>query len=740
MSKTTAWTTEANSFYITDDTEKELLKNSIINSYLDSDTKFFLVGAKGLGKTLLLRFKSYKYRKKSHDFVSNDTTLELTENLELRTKTFSAKDLEKFQDASTWMVIWELAIWTTIFRINRLLINDELVKIVGKYHSFSNIVVSLLNNRSKINSYKEFILEFIERQKEVQSSVSLFIDDVDQSIEDVLFESNMDRTNENYIKIWINAQIGIMNAISHIFRKNHHIKIFVTIRSEAWRFYEKYGKENLVEHVAELEYTKNEIKEIFEKNIKMMNPNDYIKPNDKDEIVKFIGLEKIIHSVISNPDDPKKPVEESVFNYLYRHTFGRPREIVSIGQAIHTLVTKSEYKEKIKNDTESAIQYIRGKVREKSSELFKNYCREMIPNFDESEFNNFSELIKSNIIANKVIGESLLLIISKYCKLGFVGYTFTKDKEGNLIQKFEPPAKYNYIDKYSLPRNINYFLIHPCLDTSMLQSATFDQYFNKTNIIGNDYSFVIPKSIEVYSLQDYIPNINGIRGYSQRKNLHDYGLTEYYESYFSDEPNCKEYKSKDKKCVRILILLSRMCYAYKLKNQFKDDIEFYEREFQKNEYLLKQVFVTYAWQIKLKSPSDSNLIIKLIGRIITIGCYLILDINLNSIHHFLIKGIMIFNKDKILPKVDEKSVFDYLDRSFYINGFSKDEPKYSYKNQNHKDVKKNIFNNLSKFEQDSIRRFRDSALEEIKSADWFADEKHKEWLIINVLEKIWKPS
>ncbi len=739
MAKTNAWTSEANSFHITDETENDLLKNNIINSYLDSDSKFFLVGAKGLGKTLLLRCKSHRYRKRNPDSHFNGSTSELTENLELPTTTFSMKDLEKFHDVNLWEIIWQLAIWTVIFKMRKFPLNNELSKIIGDNNTFTTILVCLLNNRSKINAFKEFNLEFINRRSEIQNGVALFIDDIDQSIENILLDSKLSRSNEIYTKVWINAQIGIMKAIFSIYRKNHHVKIFATIRSEAWMYFDDNGRENIEEHVVELEYTKSEIKEIFENNIKMMDPADYVKSNERDYITRFTGLSYIAHGIIKNPQNNNKQVEESVFNYFYRHTFGRPREIVLIGKAIHSLVTKKEYKDLLNAEIEQAVQNIKGKVREKSNELYKNYSREMIPSFDENEFKYFANNVNGNLIKYENINEELLKIVEKYCKCGFVGYTITRDIKGNLYQKFEPPAKYNYINNYDLPKKVDYFFIHPCLDTTMLQIIPFDQYYNRFNIIGSEYPFIEPYFTHNYQLNDYIPVFKAARGYSKREGLHELGLEVYYRYHFMKGSNCLKYEKLINEGVSTLSFLSRLCYINILKKKFPNNKEFYTEKENTFSDSLKSSFVPKQWQTGLKEEHDSHFEYKLFGRFITLGSYLVLDINIVSIHHLLTEGIFSLEKDDKY-KIEKQSAFDYLDRCFFIKELNKEEPKYHFENKSHSDIKNSIYRASSKFEQDTISRFRTGALEEIKSGDWFADEKHKEWLINNVLTKIWKPN
>lgn len=86
-------------------TEDELLINRPIKDFLEQENKFFLIGSKGLGKTIFLRYKSYLLHEEYGDSIQfNESNKELTENLNIHPSTFSKEELLKFNSLDLWIL------------------------------------------------------------------------------------------------------------------------------------------------------------------------------------------------------------------------------------------------------------------------------------------------------------------------------------------------------------------------------------------------------------------------------------------------------------------------------------------------------------------------------------------------------------------------------------------------------------------------------------------------------------
>lgn len=150
----------------------------------------------------------------------------------------------------------------------------------------TNILSRILGERNKISGLKQYILQIQEKRTSIQSGVMIFIDDLDQTLEDILREGQDNEYSyaadsiPHSTKVWMVAQMGLVRAIYNISRQNYYIKIHATIRREAYEVYEGELKANFGHHISVLSYDKNEIREIFYKNISFMERNELSAPDE----------------------------------------------------------------------------------------------------------------------------------------------------------------------------------------------------------------------------------------------------------------------------------------------------------------------------------------------------------------------------------------------------------------------------------------------------------------------------
>ena len=249
---------------------------------------------------------------------------ELTENLNIHPDTFTKEESLQFKDLELWILIWQLALWAMVFRMCKLPINPKLEKLIDKSKDLGTILTRLLNHRKKVESYREFVMEFQENKRMVQSAVAIFIDDTDQTLHDFLIlphrtDIYYEGTESRSVAVWVNAQIGLMSAIYHLNRQNAHIKIYATIRREAFEAWDSELKINYLHHVCLLQYDKDEIKIIFEKNLHLLDPSDLIdRSPGASAVQKFLGFDNLEHPFAKDPAGNKR--REPAFDFIYRHT------------------------------------------------------------------------------------------------------------------------------------------------------------------------------------------------------------------------------------------------------------------------------------------------------------------------------------------------------------------------------------------------------------------------------------
>lgn len=721
-------------------TEDELLINRPIKDFLEQENKFFLIGAKGLGKTIFLRYKSYLLHEEYGDSIQfNESNKELTENLNIHPSTFSKEELLKFNSLDLWILLWELSLWTMTFRLFKLPINPKLEKLLERSDDLGSILTRLLNHRNKIDAYREFVMEFQENRRKIQSGVVIFIDDTDQTFHNSLVvphRSDAEGKDNLSISVWINVQIGLMNAIYNLNKQNGHIKIYATIRREAWEAWDSELKINFRNNACMLRYDKDEIRTIFEKNLQLIESADLVERGKGPTTVRhFLGFDEMEHPFAKDMEGNKR--REPAFDFIYRHTYGRPREITMIGKQIHEKVVSEAYRRATPTER---VEKIRRLVNNAGNELFAQYKEEIVPYFDEEKLARFVEKVRSNVITKDDRLTLDLETLKIYVSIGLIGHARVADYEGTIRQFFNPPATYNYRKNAMLPDH-DFLLIHSTMDALLVNKHIYGNFYNQYNVIGDGYVFLPKVDGYIQRLEHYVPRqISGNRMNSNNgKAGHNFPLHKIYERFFNftEYPQHHEKLSYNwKSANQILGWLARICYCRHLEKQFGDESYITKRAEFIAELGNHQVVRWYNSTLSsCERPSDLDRFLdKLIGRYITLGAYLVINLRIEWIHELLVEGHFDFK-----PHPERKSTaLTYLARSFFIYDLKQQEPRNS-NSANHLAHKQRIYGNLSEYEQRGIKNFAQTSCDDVHYQEWIKDEGHKKWLLENIINRIWQP-
>lgn len=497
MSMTTkmkAWNYEAGTLTYSLTINDELYFNAIIDNYLqlgDHDKQFVLIGPKGIGKTLFIQLKSYNYRetllKEGFKVYPTNT---LTENLLIPNELLGKDDLLKFSSYDFWEKIWLFTICVIACQTKEIGLPDEIADLIDNSKSCSAIITIILQNRKTLSNYFRSIPDLLKLVETINSGIALFIDDIDQAFRDFLTEYHY--TDEEgkinpAVKVWTNSQNGLMAAIYHINRHNSHIKVFATMRSEAFNAQEGDMKFNYKNYCTELKYTKTEIKKIYELNINLMREEHYIDKDAKEYSERFVGFNLMPHPFAKDKKGKKRA--ESTFDFLYRHTLGRPREIVYMGRHIfENIVCSLDYRT---SNNKDRIEKLRWEVNSVSNSLLQNYFKEIIPRFNKEELIDFLNIVQCNVIPSIFLSKELEIKMKHFYSIGILGFIKKKNhhsSENAFVQNFLPVAQYSYNEHIDLPKS-KYYLTHPTLDDQL--KKLFDlSFYNRTNIIGDGYDFI----------------------------------------------------------------------------------------------------------------------------------------------------------------------------------------------------------------------------------------------------------
>lgn len=496
MERHTPWQFESGRFRYSRDLLDSIYTNRNIKYFLEignHDHNFLLVGPKGIGKTLFINLKSYLYRNDMKDSGIHfyPRSGQLCENLVLDNNSLSKDDLVKFINLSTWTRIWRLVLSTIACQVAGKTVENPILKeCIGNAQSISMLLTNILMDRRRLEDFLDQLRDLTQIVETINNSVCIFIDNIDQAFGQFLVDYHAsdfdDEGNPKAVSVWTNAQTGLMSAIYELNRHNSHIKVYSSIRQEAFACLENQMKLNYRNYATFLSYTKEEVKTIFEKNIELMDRSELVCPEVETPIEQFLGVKNVGHSVAKTPNGT--PRREPIFDFLYRHTFGRPRELVFMGDRLYRNVIGNSYYQSASG--RERVHMIREEIRKSSDVILDVYLDEIIPKFDRAGLHDFIKTVQSNVIPSDYVKKSQEHLIKKYFSIGILGFTqrnLRSNKEHELEQKFLAAAEHSYKENLTLP-NTKYFLTHPCLDRTL--SRVLDlSFYNPYNIVGNKKKF-----------------------------------------------------------------------------------------------------------------------------------------------------------------------------------------------------------------------------------------------------------
>ncbi|HVD98085.1 MAG TPA: toll/interleukin-1 receptor domain-containing protein [Cytophagaceae bacterium] len=484
---TDPWIFEANNFDFSQDVESVLFRNELIDKYLNighRDKMLFLIGPKGIGKTFLLSYKSFLFRKAHNAEIKFSPTNELTENLIVYFSQFSKEEIAKFQTPDLWENIWKFALMAVACKTYGLNIEEKLEIEDHNFSSVSGVLSYLLSDRKALNKViSSSMPKLISLTKQIQSGVVLFVDGVDQAVDDLVNGKYYDY--ETYsdlpIKIWGHIHVGLVKSIYDICQLNSHVRIYTTVRNEAFKLIPGGMSANLEGFATNLNYSPSELKVIFTNNIKITETSKLIKKEAANIIERFLGYSKMNHPFIPDQD-------EDALDFILRHTLGRPREVVKLGSLLYyERLTKIDYKIIPEEDRIEDIRYF---INEKTDGIIKDYLLEIIPSFDEECLIKFLKKVQSNIFHHKILNEEEKKFLGICYNVGLIGVINERtNKSGQKIkfQYFKKAGDYLYYSLNQYPKS-EYYVTHPILDSYFTKIFSLD-FHNTKNIIGNHYEF-----------------------------------------------------------------------------------------------------------------------------------------------------------------------------------------------------------------------------------------------------------
>lgn len=491
------WEADAGNISDFNQLDRFVYLNGSVESFLNDDGKSFVIAAKGIGKTLLLSYKRYLFENKygnensqSLVFIPNlHPYISFVESIKTTLTNEHLNCLRNWEYCSKlWALIIELCVISYSDLDKKELANniptkakrhkDYIYDLVKENNSIEYIFNELISlNETTLTRLINHISNYIGKQfSRVHQGMIIFFDRLDNALE------------TSHTEIWTPIQAGLLEGAWNVMRSNHHVKIYLSIRQEAYAAHRSRNMNAISTSVVEIAYNKNELKELVNHLVQYYEQCDTLED--------FLEFDSFPNTVIYK--------DENVFDFMYRYSIGRPRDFVQFCGALskhkdsyHDLNTKRMELKKIIRETSSAT--IINNLYEELAMLLK--CLNTI-----ECFNDFLVLIKHNILTYTDLQdicskynhincnrdcESCIASRHPFCDLHNMGLlgTVVESPDGNgWRQKFKSPYE-NFT--YGLRGDVKFFLIHPALreyiNTQHRSSSIGTKYELYDGIlVGND--------------------------------------------------------------------------------------------------------------------------------------------------------------------------------------------------------------------------------------------------------------
>jgi len=462
-----------------DNIDSQLYTNDSVDEFLNY--KFFIAAEKGIGKTLMLKKKKYDLlnKRKGLFIPSNREDLDLPQRFQNLSRNVIAFLEREEHTTSLWSLAIQLSAIKTFYYVSHNIPDNEKNKFPETFiqvlesegcntpsEIFHNLIEDIPKILQNIKEYGSFVNTLYSQ---IHTPIHIFIDRLDQAM----------LINETGIPdaMWHAMQTGLLKAAWDLKERCQHIKIFCSIRKEAYNEWRSEVKSNLCGQVCFLNYSEKELHELVNKLA------GYYEGKGK-TIENIVGLGEegeFIHCKTGN--------KETVFRYMLRHTVAKPRDLIRIA---YSIAKKFNGMDSV-TEIETRIAELRDTTNEAAAkiaeDIFTEKARFLGCLQDEKERNRFFSLIPKNTLnqealysicrtfnkiedSNKCNREQCLKKSEDSCKhpfcelynIGLLGYVRTDNPIQQVFKEPDADIVNNLTGLYS------YYVVHPSLH-DMIKNA-----------------------------------------------------------------------------------------------------------------------------------------------------------------------------------------------------------------------------------------------------------------------------
>ncbi len=483
-----SWATDANQIDILD-LNQILFRNDTIDDFLTRRHRHFISATKGFGKTLLLTCKR-QLLTQSDAARSHALTLvpEGRPFLDFMSemRSLSERYEKPLSSLSTTKRLWGAALRISAISHHSGVIDEaeqseleEFPERVRRWLQGTRVQPTVVFKEltsvrvSELNQLIDRSENFLDQKlRQIHGGTYFFIDKVDQAIRHLSRDA------------WIAVQAGLVEAAWETMNANSHLKIYASIRQEAFTNYQSDIKSNLFAATTNLDYSDEDLQRLLDQLARSYEGCS--------SFADFLGLNVIRHG--------RRPAPEDSFRYVRRHTCGRPRDLVAIASELsprRATLNEKRLREIVQQTSSTLlVSNIFDEIR-----VFLNCLGDV-----DARFRFLAEL-PGNILDKSAavrvcerfnglepgtlqhFGEDSSDIHHPFRDLylaGLMGVLVSDPERGRIVQRFRRPNDLLVQSATEIPES-SVFLIHPALDTFIRSQRTRSPFLQYQHItVGED--------------------------------------------------------------------------------------------------------------------------------------------------------------------------------------------------------------------------------------------------------------
>ena len=503
--KDQAWATDAIQIDIAD-LPHVIFRNDLIDDFLRLKNKYFLAATKGLGKTLLLTYKRFLLGESGAESSQPITMvpegrpyLDLMDELRQLPSNYE-KPLSSLSNTKRF---WSAALRVSAISYHADMIvesdEEELKKFPSTIRNwlqgekieptvvFKELTgLSLSNLNQLINNTENFLAK---KMRSIHGPTYFFIDKVDQAMSMLSREA------------WIHVQAGLIEAAWDMMNSNRHVKIFATIRQEAFSNYRSDIKTNLYGATTNLQYSEEDLADMLDNLAACYEGNPKFN--------QFVGFNVVKH--------PKRPAPEDCYQFVRRHSFGRPRDLVLIASEVSAhrrTLTETRFRDIVRHISATAlvnnifdeVGVLLDCLREEDqrTHLFREINQNILDYHEAvSVCEKFNGLQPGELDRSDHDSEALFHPFRDLYLAGLLGVIEKDPVIGLNFQRFRQPHHLLSSDRSELPISEFYFL-HPSLNGFLKRYQNKSEYLIFQQIALGDGLVWEPRYAVILQIEKFL--------------------------------------------------------------------------------------------------------------------------------------------------------------------------------------------------------------------------------------------